>query len=340
MSQFSIIVPVYNVAPYLRECLDSVLAQTFQDWECVCVDDGSSDGGGSILDEYAAKDPRFRVTHQPNGGEGAARNTGLSVAQGEWIVFLDGDDHLSSDALRRIGEVITPDVEIIRFDFLTFQDGEPPSFRGADAGKQHIVDISRRINMSEFFAYVWQHAYRRKTIAGMQFMRYKRGCDRVFLDDVLLNRVSSVRILDASLYGYRQRPGSAMNTQPSMQVLLDEMDHRLDLIRLIDASQKQVDYAGNNWLEGYFTRGFPLIAGRRKEDRIELVVAWRKRMRSLRSAKGFSRRGAFLVRLASRRTTFPLAWFLCYWVRRIRLSFRNRMGIVHRLLRGKQKSIS
>lgn len=323
---FSIIVPVFNVTPYLRECLDSVCMQSFTDWECICVDDGSSDGSGSILDEYVAKDPRFRVIHQPNGGEGAARNAGLAVARGEWIVFLDGDDLLSSDALRRIGEVVAADVEIIRFDFSTFQDSELPTFESARAGKHRDVDISRKIDMSEFFAYVWQHAYRRKTIAGMQFKRYKRGCDRVFFDDVLLKHALSVRILDASLYGYRQRPGSAMNSQPSKQVLLDEMDHRLDIIRLIDESPKQVEYTGNVWLEGYFTRGFPLIAGRREADRRELIPAWRERMRSLRSAKGFSRRGAFLVRLASRRTTFPLAWFLCYWGPRIRGSLRYRLG--------------
>lgn len=63
---FSIIVPVYNVAPYLHECLDSVIAQTFTDWECLCVDDGSTDDSGAILDEYAQKDPRFRVFHQAN----------------------------------------------------------------------------------------------------------------------------------------------------------------------------------------------------------------------------------------------------------------------------------
>ena len=336
MPRFSIIVPVYNVAPYLRECLDSVCRQSLTDWECICVDDGSTDGSDLILDEYATKDPRFRGIHQPNGGEGAARNAGLAVARGEWIVFLDGDDLLSSDALRRIGEVVAADVEIIRFDFSTFQDSELPTFESARAGKHRDVDISRKIDMSEFFAYVWQHAYRRKTIAGMQFTRYKRGCDRVFFDDVLLNHVSSVRILDASLYGYRQRPGSAMNTQPSMQVLLDEMDHRLDIIRMIDASGKSVSYARSVWLEGYFTRGFPAIAGRRKEERKELIAAWRERMAILGNACGLSRRGNRLAHLAANRATFPLAWMLCYWMPRIRLSIRYRIQIVRRRLFGKK----
>lgn len=324
---FSIIVPVYNVAPYLRECLDSVCMQSFTDWECICVDDGSSDGSGSILDEYAAKDPRFRAIHQPNGGEGAARNAGLAVARGEWIVFLDGDDGLCSDALRRIDEAVEQDVEIIRFGFMTFQDSELPAFESARAGKRRDIDISRRIGMSEFFAYVWQHAYRRKAIAGMQFKRYRRGCDRVFLDDVLLNRVSSVRILDASLYGYRQRPGSAMNADPSMQVLLDEMDHRLDIIGMIEASGKEVHYAGNNWLEGYFTRSFPSIAGHRREGRSSLIVAWRKRMNELRSVRGFSKKGKRLVRLATYKATFPFAWLICFWIPRIRGGLRRRLKL-------------
>ena len=99
MPFFSIIIPVYNVAPYLRECLDSVLAQTFTDWEAICVDDGSTDGSGAILDEYAAKDNRFRVIHQQNAGVSVARNTALSRIRGEWFLFLDGDDRLRPDGL-------------------------------------------------------------------------------------------------------------------------------------------------------------------------------------------------------------------------------------------------
>ena len=89
---FSIIIPVYNVAPYLRECLDSVLAQTLTDWEAICIDDGSTDGSGAILDEYAAKDKRFKVIHQKNAGVSAARNSGIDAATGEYVTFLDGDD--------------------------------------------------------------------------------------------------------------------------------------------------------------------------------------------------------------------------------------------------------
>ena len=97
--KFSIIIPAYNVAPYLRESLDSVLAQTHTNWEAICVDDGSSDGSGEILDEYAARDPRFKIVHQINEGVARAREVGLSAANGEWICWIDADDKVDPEFL-------------------------------------------------------------------------------------------------------------------------------------------------------------------------------------------------------------------------------------------------
>ncbi len=107
MVAFSIIIPIYNVMPYIRECLDSVLAQTFSDWEAVCVDDGSTDDSGIILDEYAAKDKRFVVIHQPNTGVSVARNTAMKVANGEWVTFLDGDDKIDPGRLQALSAIIS-----------------------------------------------------------------------------------------------------------------------------------------------------------------------------------------------------------------------------------------
>ena len=95
--KISIIVPVYKVEQYLYRCLDSIVAQTFTDWECLLIDDGSPDDSGAICDEYAEKDSRFRVIHQKNSGVSAARNAGLAVARGEWIGFVDSDDWIEPD---------------------------------------------------------------------------------------------------------------------------------------------------------------------------------------------------------------------------------------------------
>lgn len=94
MPAISVIIPIYNVEKYLRRCLDSVLNQTFQDWEAICVNDGSPDNSAAILDEYAARDARFKIVNKPNGGLSDARNAGMKVATGDYILYLDSDDFI------------------------------------------------------------------------------------------------------------------------------------------------------------------------------------------------------------------------------------------------------
>lgn len=100
--EISIIIPVYNAGKYLRQCLDSIIAQTFTDWECILVDDGSTDDSGSICDEYVQKDKRFRVIHKPNGGVSDARQAGLDAAKGEFIIHADPDDWVEPKMLEEL----------------------------------------------------------------------------------------------------------------------------------------------------------------------------------------------------------------------------------------------
>lgn len=100
--KISVIVPVYNVENYLRRCVDSILVQSFADFELLLIDDGSPDNCGRICDEYAVRDSRVRVFHKPNGGVSSARNLGLDNARGEWIAFVDSDDYLDIDYLSEL----------------------------------------------------------------------------------------------------------------------------------------------------------------------------------------------------------------------------------------------
>ena len=102
MTRVSVIVPVFNAASYLRRCLDSLLAQTLKEIEIICVDDGSNDGSGDILDACAARDARLRVAHRPHVGAGAARNAGLDLATGEYLFFCDADDFAAPEMLERL----------------------------------------------------------------------------------------------------------------------------------------------------------------------------------------------------------------------------------------------
>lgn len=293
--KFSIIVPCYNLAPWIQQCLDSVASQDFKDWECVVIDDESTDDSGQILDEYAKMDSRFKIIHQKNVGEGGARNTGLSVAKGEWIFFLDGDDLMLPHALAQLVECISKDDKLIRFKYTAFEDGTCPNIqRDKVSCSSRLVNLSKEIRMEDFFAYVWQHVYRRSITGGLQFKRYIRGCDRVYLSDVLLQRVDTVKVVDFTCYGYRKRAGSAMNSIPSIQVLCDEMDHRLDIMEMIDESHKRVDYANDCWLEKYFTETFYKLAAIRNTDKKECLHAWRCRLSRFRKMKGLSTFGRII----------------------------------------------
>lgn len=99
MARISIIIPVYNVKDYLHRCLDSLLVQTIQDFQCILVDDGSTDGSDDLCDEYASKDTRFVVAHSHNGGPGVARNVGLDFVNSPWVTFIDSDDYVDEHYL-------------------------------------------------------------------------------------------------------------------------------------------------------------------------------------------------------------------------------------------------
>lgn len=123
----SVVIPVYNVEQFLCECVDSVLAQTMQDFEIILVDDGATDRSGQLCDAYAAKDSRIRVIHQPNGGLSAARNTGLDAATGEYVYFLDSDDYIAPHSLALLlSKSAESHADVVFFDArVFFTDCEP-----------------------------------------------------------------------------------------------------------------------------------------------------------------------------------------------------------------------
>lgn len=132
----SIIIPVYNVEKYLRECLDSVLNQTLTNFEAICINDGSTDSSQAILDEYAQKDNRIKIISKINGGLSSARNVGINNANGEYITFLDSDDYLTSDALKTCFEKAKCDqLDILVFCAKSFcENGISSSY-----GKQYTL---------------------------------------------------------------------------------------------------------------------------------------------------------------------------------------------------------
>lgn len=323
--KFSVLIPCFDLAPWIRVCLDSVRAQTCDDWECVVVDDGSTDGSAAVLDEYAAADARFRVLHQRNAGSGAARNAALAASRGEWILFLDGDDVLAPVALARVSEAFAahPDAEAVRFGYERFE-GPWSADGAAGTPRPALVDVSRLVSMKALRSYLWQFAFRREAVGDLRFTRYRRGEDRLFVVEALLKRLNGYVELGEILYGYRQRPGSAMSAQADRQTLLDELDHRLDVVRMVLATEKRIDFsdpAWYDWIEDYFLNHRRLLRPVKGE--------WLARLAELGRLPGLTRRGRRLVRRQKSYRKYGAEDFPSYC--RIRLSCLLARLSVHRL---------
>ena len=205
--KMSVVIPAYNAERHVRFAMDSVLRQTHSDWECVCVDDGSTDGSGAVLDEYAAKDRRFRVVHQANGGEGAARNAGMDAASGDMIAFLDADDVWHPEALRLIAKAREETgADVIRYGWkaVAGHDGAfedlPPDACG------HLVDLKAMEKSTiRFCALGAATAVSREACGDIRFSRLTQGADLVFVLDCLL-RCGNAAFIDAPLLHYLTHP--------------------------------------------------------------------------------------------------------------------------------------
>ncbi|MBQ4614971.1 MAG: glycosyltransferase family 2 protein [Akkermansia sp.] len=161
----SVIVPIYNVALYLDDCLTSICNQTYKKLEIICVDDGSTDDSGKIIDKYAEMDERIKIIRQKNAGLSAARNAALDVAVGEWVIGVDSDDYLSVNAIENcIPHTADEDVDMIRFNVWDFADGFPEKrlgnayFNPIATGKYKVTEaLLQRTNVS-FWGKLWRRS--------------------------------------------------------------------------------------------------------------------------------------------------------------------------------------
>ncbi len=204
----SIIVPVYNVERYLRECLDSVLAQTYQDWECIVVDDGSSDNSGSISDQYAGKDSRFHVIHKVNGGVSSARNLGLDVSNGEWIMFLDSDDEVLPDTLSDCVNVQNKNQTKIMFFHAELIDEDGKKMKDIETCKN--IDsyngklYTKHILGGKVAPVIWGKLYHKSVIGENRFpLSVRIGEDYLFLVNTFFDKDNNISIIRKNLYRYR-----------------------------------------------------------------------------------------------------------------------------------------
>lgn len=218
MVKFSIIIPVYNVELYLRECIDSVLVQTCADWEAICVNDGSTDGSLTILQTYAAKDKRIRIVNQTNGGLSAARNAGIRVAKGEYIFLLDSDDWIVPDALERLNRHIDGQ-DLVCFSGQKYIEEdktyrEPDKLQPATYTSGMAYYNANALQSRDFpFVCTVLRLYRRAYLEEHN-LRFTEG---IYHEDNMFTPIAcyyaqKVTVIPDSLYIYRIRPQSIMTT--------------------------------------------------------------------------------------------------------------------------------
>ncbi len=249
MPEISIIVPVYNVEKYLRRCIDSILNQTFTDFELILVDDGSPDRCPAICDEYAADDNRIRVIHQVNAGQAAARNRALDIAKGEYISFVDSDDFIRNDYL----EILYCNIKQFNADISVCCHQKVSDI--ADLVIEKKVDIPKKWTGREFLLHcfdsnngkqwvLWDKLYCKSCFKNI---RLPEG--RIYEDNAvvykLLYEANIVADSDDILYFYFQREDSTMHQDFSFKhldwlLVLEEMvryfnkNHENELERIID----------------------------------------------------------------------------------------------------------
>ena len=221
MSFFSICVPLYNLAPYLGDCLESISGQPYPDWECLCVDDGSRDATGELLDAHARKEARIRVVHQRNAGVSFARNRALNDACGDWVWFVDGDDMLRPGALRMLYDaLVLSDVDGVDAVAFGFEMGEVPPKVWPEAGVRFVSAERTLETWWHFRLSVFRTLFRRATIGDLRFKRYGMGEDCLF-SAMFFFRSSRWMTWKTSFYFYRERQGSAVHVRPSVRSVTD-----------------------------------------------------------------------------------------------------------------------
>ena len=243
----SIVVPIYNVADYLRRGLDSVLSQSFQDFELILVDDGSTDASGKICDEYAAKDRRIQVIHKENGGVSSARNAGLDVANGEWVYCMDPDDVLLPDGLLTLMSGISEEVDVVMGGYEEIRvDGT--LLRSSNVSSEHVIlDKSKSLRPlfapystdSGYVGHIWLRLFRMEVIRKNHIrfdptVTIREGT--LFVATFLCLSRGTTCYISKPIYRYYHRESSAVwsLTKSFNEKYLSSFDANVKIVRLIN----------------------------------------------------------------------------------------------------------
>ena len=222
MAEVSIIVPVYQVEKYIRQCVDSILGQTFTDFELILVDDGSTDRSGEICDEYAGMDERVKVIHTENVRAAEARNKGMDQASGNYFMFIDSDDYIAPTMVECLHRsIVKDDADIVSCNYLySFENDREKDFStniGSEVLSGTEIFYNRKNDRNYgYWTVVWNKLYKKETFGKVRFRSGKYYEDEFFANDIYQMDIKIVTIPEC-LYYYRQHDNSTMRKKNIMK---------------------------------------------------------------------------------------------------------------------------
>lgn len=266
----SIITPVYNTEQYLPRCINSILSQSFTDFELLLIDDGSTDGSGVICDVYAEKDSRVRVFHKENGGVSSARNLGLKEAKGEWVCFVDSDDELYLYGLQVLADGVSDDgvdlvmagYEIFDFDGKLFYSIDKRDSRLLSAS-DGVMEMYRPMDY-KFQGYICSKLFR-LSIVKDQHLCFAEDLmfseDRLFVTHYICSISNGIYYTTMPIYRYYERPESAMGTLKGTfnSGIVTDLDARIRMKHIVNKSFENDVLA--NMVDFDVYRGYRRIVG-------------------------------------------------------------------------------
>lgn len=284
MIKLSIIMPVYNVKNYIRKCIESVLEQKFIDYELILVDDGSNDGSGVICDEYSKKDKRIIVIHQKNKGLSGARNSGINIAKGEFIGFIDSDDWIHKNMYYDLVNIaIKEKSDIVQCGYIKTENEEENNIliNNYINNYSNIEALYNLYNNNYPITVVcWNKIYKKELFKDIQFPVGKIHEDE-FTTHKLLYKAKKVTFIESQYYYYRQRSGSIMSEKFSPKSLdkLEALREKISFMENIntDLYLKAVKQYLN------FLRKIYFISQKELPDNKKLAVKLKKESRTFAS---------------------------------------------------------
>ena len=218
--KFSIILPIFNVEKYLIECVESILSQSFSNYEIILVDDGSTDNSSQICDDYASRYSFIRALHKKNGGLSDARNFGTKEARGEYIIYIDSDDFvLSKDFLSEINKSISSNPDLIFYKYVKYFDDKKElgectfSYEGVDEQKSLPAQLHKLVELDSFYGMAWIKAIKKDLLIqnNIFFEVGLLGEDMEWNYHIITN-CNKIVFIDRPFIAYRQRSGSITST--------------------------------------------------------------------------------------------------------------------------------